>query len=351
MNYNNNSFIDNNNNIIIKQIEKGDIIEEGNQKSKLNNTSTQNNTDNKNDINNNIFSSLPLKIESNFNNSYEVFLTKELLNYNLRNIFNIINNKIIIIKTKIFYILKKNSEKKLKFLLKSEILFLKISSSIHIISSIFKKKSANKLFQVLYKLGGRNKINNIFKIKYEIKFKNEKDNLISENITYLKKLEKDVNEMTDNIKILNLRDNELKLKINNLSKKEKQLNESIKQIESSKSLTNNKNTINSVSESDVISYENTIASFKQQKKEKEKIINNFIFKVNELLNNYQEYIYELNSKGSRNNININSNNSNDISNSNSNSNKPSLNLKEKDESCNGSNSLKASSLKQQSNIF
>ena len=88
------------------------------------------------------------------------------------------------------------------------------------------------------------------------------------------------------------------------------------------------------------------------KKEKEKIINNFIFKVNELLNNYQEYIYELNSsKGSRNNININSNNSNDISNSNSNSNKPSLNLKEKDESCNGSNSLKASSLKQQSNIF
>ena len=71
--------------------------------------------------------------------------------------------------------------------------------------------------------------------------------------------------MTDNIKILNLRDNELKLKINNLSKKEKQLNESIKQIESSKSLTNNKNTINSVSESDVISYENTIASFKQQK--------------------------------------------------------------------------------------
>ena len=101
----------------------------------------------------------------------------------------------------------------------------------------------------------------------------------------------------------------------------------------------------------MISYENTIAYFKKKKKEKEKIINNFIFKVNELLNNYQEYIYELNSKGSRNNININSNNSNDISNSNSNSNKPSLNLKEKDESCNGSNSLKASSLKQQSNIF
>ena len=60
------------------------------------------------------------------------------------------------------------------------------------------------------------------------------------------------------------------LKITNLSKKEKQLNESIKQIESSKSLTNNKNTINSVSESDVISYENTIASFKQQKKRKRK---------------------------------------------------------------------------------
>ena len=352
MNFNN-SFGDNNN-LIIKPIEKGDIIEEESLKKKEN-LSTQNNTDNKNVIDNkNIFSALPSKIENISNNKFEHLLAKELLNYNLKNIFNIIGNKIIIIKTKIFYILKKNSEKKLILLLKSEILFLKISSSIHIISNIFKKKIANKLFHVLYTLGRGNKINNMFKIKYEIKFKNEKDNLISENTIRLKKLEKDVNDMTNNIKLLNLRENELKLKINNLSKKEKQLNESIKQIESSKSITNNKNvnTINnnSVFESDILTLESTISSFKQQKEGKKRIINNFIFKVNDLLNDYQEYIYMLNNNnGSRNvinnNININYNESNDISNSNYYSNKPSISVKGKDESSNTYNTIKTSSMK------
>ena len=186
------------------------------------------------------------------------------------------------------------------------------------------KNRANKLYQILNKINSGKKMNNhIFKIKYEIKFKNEKDNLINENSIRLKKLEKEVNEMENNIKILNLRDSELNLKITNLSKKEKQLNDTIKQIENTKSIvSHNKNTINSNSiyESDIISLESTIVNNKQQREEKEKIINNFIFNVNELLNEYQEYIDILNNKKSRNNVNnsnyiFNNSNSNDISNS------------------------------------
>ena len=212
------------------------------------------------------------------------------------------------------------------------------------------KNRANKLYQVLYKINSRNKTNNhMFKIKYEIKFKNEKDNIINENSIKLKKLEKEVNEMENNIKILNLRDSELKLKITNLSKKEKQLNDTIKQFESTKSIvSHNKTTINSNSiyESDIISLESTIVNNKQQREEKEKIINNFIFNVNELLNEYQEYIDILNNKKSRNNVNnsnyvFNNSNSNDISNS----------TQKRDESYNAFHSSKNNSIKPKKDIY
>ena len=299
-------------------------MEDNNNKNVMINNNQQNNN-NKDDSNKNIFTSLPLKLELEDNNNiYTTFLIKDLLKYNLQNIFDIINQKKIIINSKVFYRIKKYAQKKIFLLIKSEIIYIKISSSIFILTKIFIKNRANKLYQVLYKMNSRNKTNNhIFKIKYEIKFKNEKDNLINENSIKLKKLEKEVNEMENNIKILNLRDSELNLKITNLSKKEKQLNDTIKQIENTKSIvSHNKNTINSNSiyESDIISLESTIVNNKQQREEKEKIINNFIFNVNELLNEYQEYIDILNNKKSRNNVNnsnyiFNNSNSNDISNS------------------------------------
>ena len=303
---------------------KKNIMEDNNNKNVMINNNQQNNN-NKDDSNKNIFTSLPLKLELEDNNNiYTTFLIKDLLKYNLQNIFDIINQKKIIINSKVFYRIKKYAQKKIFLLIKSEIIYIKISSGIFILTKIFIKNRANKLYQVLYKMNSRNKTNNhIFKIKYEIKFKNEKDNLINENSIKLKKLEKEVNEMENNIKILNLRDSELNLKITNLSKKEKQLNDTIKQIENTKSIvSHNKNTINSNSiyESDIISLESTIVNNKQQREEKEKIINNFIFNVNELLNEYQEYIDILNNKKSRNNVNnsnyiFNNSNSNDISNS------------------------------------
>ena len=344
MNYNN-TFTDNNN-IIIKPIEKGDIIDE---KDTKNNELNNINQNEKNESNKNIFISVESKLEKDNNNIYESLFINELIKYNLLNIFSIIKRKIIILNSKIYYRLKNYSHKKTILLIKSEILYIKISSSIEIISNIFRKKRANVLYQTLYILNGGNKINNhIFKIKYEIKFKNEKDNIINESTIKLKKLEKEVNEMENNIKILNLKDSELKIKITNLSKKEKQLNDTIKQIENSKSIisnSNNRNSINnnSMYESDIISLESTIVNNKQQNEEKQKIINNFIFKVNALLNEYQEYIDLLNNnKSTTNNMNLNDN---------SNSNKQSLSSKDKDESSNTVNSSKNSFKKQQNDIY
>jgi hypothetical protein len=344
MNYNNTS--PDNNNIIIKPIEKGDIIDEKDTKNNELNSINQNE---KNESNKNIFISVESKLEKDNNNIYESLFINELIKYNLLNIFSIIKRKIIILNSKIYYRLKNYSHKKIILLIKSEILYIKISSSIEIISNIFRKKRANILYQTLYILNGGNKINNhIFKIKYEIKFKNEKDNIINESTIKLKKLEKEVNEMENNIKILNLKDSELKIKITNLSKKEKQLNDTIKQIENSKSIisnSNNRNSINnnSMYESDIISLESTIVNNKQQNEEKQKIINNFIFKVNALLNEYQEYIDLLNNnKSTTNNMNLNDN---------SNSNKQSLSSKDKDESSNTVNSSKNSFKKQQNDIY
>ena len=344
MNYNNTS--PDNNNIIIKPIEKGDIIDEKDTKNNELNSINQNE---KNESNKNIFISVESKLEKDNNNVCESLFINELIKYNLLNIFSIIKRKIIILNSKIYYRLKNYSHKKIILLIKSEILYIKISSSIEIISNIFRKKRANILYQTLYILNGGNKINNhIFKIKYEIKFKNEKDNIINESTIKLKKLEKEVNEMENNIKILNLKDSELKIKITNLSKKEKQLNDTIKQIENSKSIisnSNNRNSINnnSMYESDIISLESTIVNNKQQNEEKQKIINNFIFKVNALLNEYQEYIDLLNNnKSTTNNMNLNDN---------SNSNKQSLSSKDKDESSNTVNSSKNSFKKQQNDIY
>jgi len=337
MNYNNSIKGDNNN--IIMHNEKVDIIEEKNNKNEKVNIIPTNNDNIKNDISTNIFVSLPSKLEidytNNSNNIYESLLIKELLKFHLQNLFCIIKRKKIIIISNIFYHLKKYSKKTIFFLIKSEILYLKITSSIEILSNIYKRKRGNKLYQTLYILRCGNKTNNhLFKIKFEIKYKNEKDNLINENITKLKKLEKEVNEMEDNIKILNIKDNELNLKLNNLSKKEKQLNDTIKQLESSQSsISNNRNTINNISiyESDITSLESTIVNNKQQKEEKQKIINNFIFKVNELLNEYQDYIEILNTNKSS----INSTNNNNIkinSSDNFKSNKLSLKIKDKNDS-------------------
>ena len=335
------------NNIIIKPIEKGDIVEE--QKKEKNNNNIINDLDLNNDSfgnSNNIFSSVPLEMKidneySNSNSIYDSLLSKELLKYHLSNIFNILKSKAIIIKSQTFYFLKKISNIKINNLIQAEILFLKISSSFSILSKIFKKNRRKVICQVFYKLKIKNKINEIFKLKFEMIYKKEKESIINDNNNKLKIIEKENKEMEVKIKRLNLKENELLFELNNLTKKEKQLNDKIKILENSKNnninimkqQTNNISSINNNSkyESDIISLESTIETNKQLKEGKEEIIKQFIYKMNDLLNDYKVYIDMLSSnEGINNNININSGHF-EI---NDNSNHQSLSHKDKDGSGN-----------------
>ena len=335
----------NENNINIISIEKGDVEEDKNTQKNIKNNDI-NNTSFSNS--NNIFSSLPLEMEidneySNSNTIYDNILSKELIKYHLSNLFNIIKSKTIIVKSKIFKELKKNSERKINKLIKAETLFLQISSSLSLLSKIFKKNRANKLYQVFYRLKNKNNISDKYKYQYETKYKKEKEKFLNEKNNMLKNLEKEMKDIEKNIKTLNLKDNDYKIEINNLTKKERQLNEQIKKLENSnnnikKSIeimkqqqSSNKSSINNNSkyDSDIISLESTIETSKQLKEGKEEIIKNFIHKMNDLLNEYQVYIDMLNNNERiNNNINIGNMEIND------NSNQQSLSHKDKDGSGN-----------------
>ena len=333
MNFND-SFTDENN-IIIKTIEKGDIIEEEKKQNVLNNNKVKNT----NFTNNNIFSSVPLemKIDNEYSNSnmiYDNFLSKELLKYHLSDLFNILKSKIIIIKSQIFYLLKKQSNEKLNNLLKAEILFLKISSSIFIFTKIFEKKRKNILFYMFCKLKNKSKINEIFKLKYEMMYKKEKDNIVNNINLKIKNLEKETKDIENKINKLNLKEKEIIMDIDNLTKKENQLNNKITILEKSnkynflKQQSSNISSINNNSkyDSDIISLESTIETNKQLKEGKEEVIKNFIYNMNNLLNEYKVYIDMLsNNEGIKNIGNIEDN---------SNSNQPSLSHKDKDNSGN-----------------
>ena len=331
------------NNIIIKTIEKGDLAENEKLQKDLN---INNNEENKTSFsNNNIFSSVPLEMKedneySNSNIIYDNFLSKELLNYHLSNIFNILKSKTIIIKSQIFYFLKKLSNVKINNLLKAEILYLKISSSLLIISKIYNNNRKIKLFHAFYKLKNKNKINDIFKLKFEMMYKKEKDNLINEINIKLKILEKEIKDIENKTKKLNLKEKEIIIEIDNLIKKENQLNNKITILEKSKNYNNinimkqqssNISSINNNSkyDSDIISLESTIETNKQLKEGKEEIIKKFIYKMNDLLNEYKDYIDMLyNNDGIMNNLNMGNMEDN------SNSNQPSLSHKDKDGSGN-----------------
>ena len=327
-------------NINIKSIEKGDIQDEA-KKNNNNNIEILNTSFSNND---NIFSSLPLEMEvdkefSNSNDLYDKLLSKELLKYNISNLFNILKRKVMIIKSQIFYQWRKMSDKKLKNLIQSEIIFLKMSSSIAMLFNLINKNRINKLYQIFYILKNKNKINDKFKYQYESKYKKEKDKLLNEKNSTLKNLEKEIKEIEKNIISLNKKENESKIEINNLTKKEKQLKEQIKALENpnnnimKKSVetmkqqqSSNISSINNNSkyDSDIISLESTIETSKQLKEGKEEIIKKFIHKMNDLLTEYQVYIDMLNNNDRiSNNINLDDN-----------SNQQSLSHKDKDGSGN-----------------
>ena len=305
------------------------------------------NTNNDNDNYNNIFSSLAMELESddnnysyNRNNDYYIdILSKELIKYNISNIINILRNKTIIIKSKIFYFLKDLYIIKLTKSIKSEILFLKILSIFNIISSIFNKHKINTLYQIFYIIKRKyiyNKdkkdinINNIssfalFKSNYELNYKKEKDDIIKRNTNSIKSIEKDIQLIKKNINQLTAKEMSLKAEIYSYLQKEKKLNEQIKNIESNnnslKKLIQSSDTISTRSinknDSDVISLEKAINTTKKLKEEKEEVIKIFMDKVYKLLDEYQVYINNIKNceeSSSNNNLNNLLNSQNNINN-------------------------------------
>ena len=288
--------------------------------------------------NNNIFCSVPMELEeeSNFgninninNNDYYLdLLSKELLKYNLSNIFNILNDKKTIIQTSIFYFLKKLNKNKINNIIKAQTLYLKISSSLELFSKLFRNRRINVLYQVfqiikrkyLFFQGIKENKNNNFRAKFELNYKKEKNNLINKSTDSLKSLEKEIQKQKKNINQLSLKESKLKKELNNYLQVEKQLNEKIKTIETlnysvKKSIQSNNSSSNrSISKFDneMLSLENAIEANKLVKQEKQEIINAFIKKVNNLLNEYQTYIDNLkplefsatNSNSNINNINM-----------------------------------------------
>ena len=298
--------------------------------------------------NNNIFSAVPMELEeeSNYqninipnpniidNNYYIDLLSKELLKYNLGNLFNILNDKKTIIKSNLFYLMKKMYKNKLNNMIKAEILYLKISSSFNLVLKILRSHRANIIYQVFnkikrnythYKDMKENNKNN-FRTKFEMNYTKEKNNLINDNNNSIKSLQRDIQILKKNINQLTTKESELKSEIFNFLQEEKQLSEKIKSIETlnsslKKSIqTSNSSSIKTISkyDTDILSLESDLKFNKNLKEEKKEIINAFMNKVYILLNEYQAYIDNLKTldlSASNTNTNTNNNMNNELTSS------------------------------------
>ena len=296
--------------------------------------------------NNNIFSAVPMELEEESNyqninnpniissNFYMDLLTKELLKYNLGNLFNILNDKKAIIKSNIFYLMKKMYKNKLNNIIKAEILYLQISSRFDLFSKIFRIHRANVTYHAFNKIK-RNYIHykdmkendkNNFRTKFEMNYTKEKNSLINENSNSIKSLQRDIQILKKNIGQLTMKETELKSEILNYLQEEKQLSEKIKSIETlnnslKKSIqTSNSSSIKTISkyDSDILSLESALKLNKDIKEEKKEIINSFMNQVYILLNEYQAYIDNLKSldlSASNTNTNTNNNMNNELSSS------------------------------------
>lgn len=307
-----------NSNIISLRQEDFKISEMNNKK--LSNINSINNTNNEFTLNsnsNNIFCLVPMEMEiqtenQDSNNFYDSLLSKELLNYHLSSLFNILKSKIIIINSQTFYLFKRLSSIKYNNLLKAEIVYLKISDKFERISNIFKKKRKIIIYQIFISLktklssinrqNGNEKGNNSFINKYEEKYKKEKDIEINENNNYIIKLEEDIKDIEKNIENLSDRESRLMAQIRGIMKKERKLNDKIKTIKNSnnsaiKSIqTSNISSISPIpiNDSEMNIFDSNIIIDKQLKEGKKQIIKSFMEQINNLINEYQSYIDNIN---------------------------------------------------------
>jgi hypothetical protein len=312
-------FVDeNNSNLSFGQDFKVNYDSEGTSNLKYSNTKLSNNNDlTINSNTNNIFSPVPMEVETDNdyqnqkNTFYDSLLSKEFLKYHISNLFNIIKSKIIIIKYKIFSIIKEVSNIKLRNLINAEILYIEISSKLKRIVQIFKRNRINILYQVF----------NILKTKIYIA-KNNCDNDHDKNS--IEKLEKEIKDGKKKIIIWTKQEKKLRDEINCCYKKKKQMKDTIKIIENNAvkaAIEIIKKQNNSKYDSNLYSVERTIEANKQTKNGKEEVDKLFMKNINKFLNEYQVYINNLygiesdmnnNNANNTNNININNNINNNM---------------------------------------
>ena len=311
---------DNNSNLSFGQDFKVNCDSDGTSNLKYSNTKLSNNNDiTINSNTNNIFSPVPMEVEidndyQNQNNTfYDSLLSKEFLKYHISNLFSIIKSKIIVIKYKIFSMIKEVSCIKLRNLIHAEILYIEISSKLKRIVQIFKRNRINTLYRVF----------NILKSKKYIA-KNKCDNDHDKNS--IEKLKKEIKEGEKNIIILTKKEKKLRDEIKCYYKKKKQMNDTIKIIENNavkaaieiiKKQNNSKNNFEANKyDSDIYSMESTIEPNKQSKDGKEEVFKIFMENINNFLNEYQVYVNNLyGNESDMNNTNTNNiNNNNNISN-------------------------------------
>ena len=312
-------FVDeNNSNLSFGQDFKVNYDSEGTSNLKYSNTKLSNNNDlTINSNTNNIFSPVPMEVETdndyqNQNNTfYDTLLSKEFLKYHISNLFSIIKSKIILIKYKIFSIIKEVSNIKLRKLINAEIIYIEISSKLKRIVQIFKRNRINILYQVF----------NILKTKIYIA-KNNCDNDHDKNS--IEKLEKEIKDGEKKIIILTKQEKKLRDEINCCYKKKKQMKDTIKIIENNAvkaAIEIIKKQNNSKYDSNLYSVERTIEANKQTKNGKEEVDKLFMKNINKFLNEYQVYINNLygiesdmnnNNANNTNNININNNINNNM---------------------------------------
>ena len=255
---------------------------------------------------------MEVEIDNDYQNQnntyYDSLLSKEFLKFHITNLFSIIKSKIIIIKYKIFAMIKEVSNIKFRNLINAEIIYIEISSKLKRVSQIFKRNRINKLYQAF----------NILKTKIFIA-NNEYDSDKDRNS--IKKLQKEIKDGEKNIILLTQKEKKLREEINCYYNRKKKMNDTFKVIENNamkaaidiiRKHNNSKNSFEkNKNDSELYSMENSIESSKQSKIGKEDVFKLFMENINNLLNEYQVYVNNLDgieSDLNNNTININDNN-------------------------------------------
>ena len=268
----------------------------------VNNDDENNNKSNNPDLipqDNEIFNNLCTKSidfeDNSKQNFYSENLVKTKINYELNNLFNVLQNNIKNKKMKFYVELENKSNKQYSKLVRAEILYLNINTKLYKIMHIFKKKLFKKKSKFFRNLKSLAKIKKYTKMQ-ENKYSKEKENKIGMYREKLKNLENNLKDIL--LKVNNLKKQDEKIDIENIEVNQNilKLNEKVNNlINIGKNLRNNiikkrENNIsdNSKSTDNIIQHLEEMIQQKQKDKERAMIdVDNFYNSMDAVLSQYE----------------------------------------------------------------